>query len=595
MLARDRRSYRQHAPHFQKKKVAHHGKERAPLSSGQPAQTDRQARSREGKQNSLFLALCERQALREAWRAIRKGRSASARRWTGAADRVSFELYERRLERNITRLRYDLLNGRYRPDPVNNFRIPKPGGSFRTLTVLTIRDRLVQRAALELVAPLFEPDFLPCSYGFRPERGREAALAEIERACQEGFGWVADADIEAFFDNIDRGRLVRLLREKISDPRLVALLKMWLNHPAGEEWELSLPVEAQNTIPVNAPADMQGRPALLKRESGLVEKLARFSRAALEGGLEWGISSLDKDSYSPYYTYGTPERASPLGRWDAEDEEEEARAAGPGSSRATGSRPFHPEEDEHAVRETLKRLGMDSALAGLWLAKGFLRRKAFGLTGEGARAGVALGTAATLGILAHRVWKKRQTRSGGSRAEEEPAETGDGLVVPRRRRGIAQGSVLSPLYSNIYLHEFDRRISERNYRLVRFADDLVILCRSRSEAEEALAFAELVIVSLGLSFKPSKTEVRPLAEGYRFLGATMGPKGKWTLTAEADPRKGTGAVEGLRLAGAGWFGKAVARGPGVVQKGRRFSRQIFNRAAHSNTAGRDKAGAEEEA
>ncbi|NVO01057.1 MAG: hypothetical protein HXX17_17235 [Geobacteraceae bacterium] len=112
------------------------------------------------------------------------------------------DLFERSLPQRLTNLRYQLLSGRYRPDPIVNFRLPKPGGGHRVLSILTVRDRVAQRAALNVIVPLFEPEFLPCSFGFRPDRSTRTALDEVEKVYREGYRWAVDADIEAFFDNI---------------------------------------------------------------------------------------------------------------------------------------------------------------------------------------------------------------------------------------------------------------------------------------------------------------------------------------------------------------------------------------------------------
>jgi hypothetical protein len=128
--------------------------------------------------------------------------------------------------------------------------------------------------------------------------------------------------------------------------------------------------------------------------------------------------------------------------------------------------------------------------------------------------------------------------------------------------GIAQGSILSPLYSNIYLHEFDRQLTGLGYQLVRFADDLVILGRTEREAFKALEEAERVLAGLGLRFKATKTRVTPLTEGFQFLGAEFGPDGRW----KAVP--GQAGSEGGPPSRLDWLGQATRFKPGLVQRGR---------------------------
>jgi RNA-directed DNA polymerase len=127
-------------------------------------------------------------------------------------------------------LRVALKDGSFRPVPVRQRRIPKPGGSgkLRSLGIPTITDRVFQAALKLVLEPIFEADFQPVSYGFRPNRRAHDAIAEIHHFGTSGYHWVLDADIEACFDRIDHTALLDRVRRRIKDKRVVALVKAFL-------------------------------------------------------------------------------------------------------------------------------------------------------------------------------------------------------------------------------------------------------------------------------------------------------------------------------------------------------------------------------
>jgi RNA-directed DNA polymerase len=141
-------------------------------------------------------------------------------------------------------LRAQLKTGTFRPLPVRERKIPKPGGSgkVRKLGIPTVADRVVQAALKLVLEPIFEADFEPVSYGFRPRRRAQDAVAEIHYYGTQGYRWVLDADIEACFDSIDHVALMNRVRRRITDKRVLALVKAFLK--AGVLTELG---DRQNT------------------------------------------------------------------------------------------------------------------------------------------------------------------------------------------------------------------------------------------------------------------------------------------------------------------------------------------------------------
>jgi RNA-directed DNA polymerase len=277
-----------------------------------------------GRWYSLMDKVFAPDTLDAAWERV------SANKGAAGVDGQSIKRFEGRAELYLTELSTALRNGSYRPQPIRRVEIPKGDGRTRPLGIPTVKDRIVQTAVKFALEPIFEAMFRPTSCGFRPGRGCRDALREVAQLIADGHTFVVDADFESYFDTIPHDRLIQRVEERVSDGRILALLRSWL-------------------------------------KQDIMRDLQRWTPTA-----------------------GTP-----------------------------------------------------------------------------------------------------------------------------------QGAVISPLLANIYLHPLDELMAARGYRMVRYADDFVVLCKTREEADAALAEIRAWVGENGLRLHPNKTHVgdcRQTGEGFEFLG-----------------------------------------------------------------------------
>ena len=171
-------------------------------------------------------------------------RKVTAKEKAAGVDGQSCEAFEEHLLVETRRLAEQLKGQIYRPSAVRRVHIPKPGrpNETRPLGIPTVRDRVVQRAIVNVIEPILDHQFHERSYGFRHGRGAHDALRVVERKLREGYVYVVDADLKGYFDTIPKDRLLTLIKEHISDSRMLKLIKMFLDQNILEELRAWTPI-----------------------------------------------------------------------------------------------------------------------------------------------------------------------------------------------------------------------------------------------------------------------------------------------------------------------------------------------------------------
>jgi len=277
----------------------------------------------------LWGKICSDQNLKLAWNKVKENKGSPG------VDSITLEEFEKNLDDNLNLLQKELENGDFKPLPVLRFYLDKEDGTSRPIGIPPVRDRVVQQALHSVLSPIFEEEFLDCSFAYRPGRSALEAIDKVEALINEGTKWVLDGDIEKFFDTIDHDLLLSFVSGRVSEDSILKLIRKFLK-------------------------------------------------------------------------------------------------------------------------------------------TGFF----------------------------------------------------DNMSIHEEYSGITQGSAISPLLANIYLHNFDVEINVRGYHLIRYADDFLILEDSQERIGKALADTAVILRELKLNLNEKKTKILPVAEGFVFLGYYIDDKGK---------------------------------------------------------------------
>jgi len=204
---------------------------------------------KERKFSSIAHLLTE-EALQEAFEDLRKDASAGV-------DGVTYTAYAGEVRRNLEKLHDRLKQGQYRAQPLRRIYIPKEDGRQRPISIPSLEDKIVQKAAADLLNAIYEQDFLDCSYGFRPGRGPQDALDEVGRIiCRRPISTILEADIQGYFDAIVRSLLAEMIEKRVCDGAMLRLIGKWINVGVIEDGRLLISETGTGQGQVTAPCSL---------------------------------------------------------------------------------------------------------------------------------------------------------------------------------------------------------------------------------------------------------------------------------------------------------------------------------------------------
>ena len=186
----------------------------------------------------LMEQVCQRDNLIKALQRVKQNRGSPG------IDGMTVKRLAGYLRKHWPRIRGELLTGRYQPQPVRRVQIPKPGGKgMRHLGIPTVLDRFIQQAVMQVLQRHWDRTFSEHSYGFRPGRSAHQAVTQAQQYVEQGYGWVVDIDLEKFFDRVNHDRLMGRLAQRITDKRVLKLIRAFLNAGAMEDGLVSARTE----------------------------------------------------------------------------------------------------------------------------------------------------------------------------------------------------------------------------------------------------------------------------------------------------------------------------------------------------------------
>ncbi|WP_197945615.1 group II intron reverse transcriptase/maturase [Kyrpidia spormannii] len=188
--------------------------------SPSPAQSGTSPRGDQG--DSLMEKVVARDNMLAALKRVEQNKGAPG------VDGIPTENLREQIRAEWPRIREELLAGTYRPQPVRRVEIPKPGGGKRMLGIPTVMDRLIQQALLQVLTPIFDPEFSEASYGFRPGRRAHDAVKKARQYVEEGYEWAVDMDLEKFFDRVNHDILMARVARKVTDKRVLKVIRRYL-------------------------------------------------------------------------------------------------------------------------------------------------------------------------------------------------------------------------------------------------------------------------------------------------------------------------------------------------------------------------------